>query len=40
MASQDMKSANKTYGGFISLLKWSVPVIAVVTLIVITLIAD
>ncbi|XUU59481.1 aa3-type cytochrome c oxidase subunit IV [Erythrobacter sp. HA6-11] len=40
MASNDMKSANKTYGGFISLLKWSVPIIAVVTLFVITLIAE
>lgn len=40
MASHDMKSANKTYGGFISLLKWSVPVIAVVTLFVLTLIAE
>ena len=40
MASQDMKSAEKTYGGFISLLKWSIPVIAVITFIVIMLIAE
>ena len=40
MASQDMKSAEKTYGGFISLLKWSVPIIAVITLFVIMLIAE
>ncbi len=40
MASHDMKSAEKTYGGFISLLKWSVPIIAVITLIVIALIAE
>ena len=40
MASHDMKSANKTYGGFISLLKWSVPIIAIIALIVITLIAE
>lgn len=40
MASHDMKSANKTYGGFISLLKWSVPIIAVVTLFVLMLIAE
>ena len=40
MASQDMKSAEKTYGGFINLLKWSVPAIAVIALIVISLIAE
>lgn len=40
MASQDMKSAEKTYSGFISLLKWSVPIIAVITLIVLSLIAE
>lgn len=40
MASHDMKSAKKTYGGFISLLKWSIPIIAVITLFVITLIAE
>ncbi len=40
MASHDMKSAEKTYGGFISLLKWSVPLIAIITLIVIALIAE
>ena len=39
MASHDMKSAEKTYGGFINMLKWSVPVIAVIALIVISLIA-
>ncbi|MDA0820244.1 MAG: hypothetical protein O3C52_00375 [Proteobacteria bacterium] len=40
MASHDMKVANKTYGGFISLLKWSIPIIAVITLFVIMLIAE
>lgn len=40
MASHDMKSAEKTYGGFISLLKWAIPVIAVITLFVIILIAE
>ena len=40
MASQDMKSAEKTYGGFISWLKWSVPIIAIITLIVVMLIAE
>jgi hypothetical protein len=40
MASHDMKSAEKTYGGFISMLKWAIPVIAIATLIVIALIAE
>lgn len=40
MASQDMKSAEKTYGGFITMLKWSVPIIAIIALIVVVLIAD
>lgn len=40
MASHDMKSANKTYGSFISLLKWSVPILAIITLFVIMLIAE
>ena len=40
MASHDMKSANKTYGGFISLLKWSIPIVAVITLFVIMMIAE
>lgn len=40
MASQnDMKSANKTYDGFIASLKWAVPLIAVITAFVIMLIA-
>ncbi len=40
MASHDMKSAERTYGGFISMLKWSVPVIAVIALIVIAMISN
>lgn len=40
MASHDMDSANKTYGSFIGLLKWSVPLIAIITLVVIMLIAE
>lgn len=41
MASgNDMKAAEKTYGSFISLLKWSVPLIAIITLIVVVLIAE
>lgn len=40
MASgNDMKAAEKTYDGFIGLLKWSVPVIALITLVVVSLIA-
>lgn len=41
MASgNDMKAANATYGSFIALLKWSVPAIAIGTLIVVVLIAS
>lgn len=40
MASgNDMKAAEKTYGGFIDLLKWSVPLVALITLVVVILIA-
>lgn len=35
----DMKSAKGTYDGFISLLKWAIPVIALITLIVVILIS-
>jgi hypothetical protein len=38
-SANDMKAAEKTYGGFISLLKWSVPLIALVAAIVVILIA-
>lgn len=41
MASgNDMNAANATYGGFITLLKWSVPVIAISTLIIVILISS
>jgi hypothetical protein len=40
MASQDMKSAKATYDSFIGSLKWSVPLIALITLVVVVLIAD
>lgn len=40
MASHDMKSAEKTYGGFINLLKWSVPLLAILTLVIIVLISE
>lgn len=41
MASADnLPAANeKTYGGFVTLLKWSVPIIAVIALVVIILIS-
>jgi len=40
MASADnMKAAEKTYGGFVTLLKWTVPGIALLALFVIFLIA-
>ncbi|WP_427965552.1 hypothetical protein [Altererythrobacter sp.] len=40
MATQDMKSAEKTYGGFITLLKWSVPSIALIALVIVILISS
>ncbi len=40
MASQDMENAKSTYSSFISMLKWAVPVIALITFIVLILIAD
>lgn len=40
MTSHDMEKAEATYGGFMSTLKWAVPVIAVIVLIVVMLIAD
>ncbi|MFN4112980.1 MAG: aa3-type cytochrome c oxidase subunit IV [Sphingomonadaceae bacterium] len=40
MASgNDIKAAEKTYEGFIGLLKWSVPLVAAITAIVVTIIA-
>lgn len=40
MAANDMKSAEKTYASFISMLKISVPVLALITLVVVALIAE
>ncbi|MGB3377381.1 aa3-type cytochrome c oxidase subunit IV [Allopontixanthobacter sediminis] len=41
MASpNDFKSAEKTYSSFIGTLKWSVPLIALITMIVVILIAS
>ena len=40
MASgNDMKAAEATYGGFLTLLKWGIGVVVVVAVIVITLIS-
>ena len=38
-SAQEMKAHEKTYGGFISLLKWSLPPILLITLVVILLIS-
>ncbi|WP_298464966.1 aa3-type cytochrome c oxidase subunit IV [uncultured Erythrobacter sp.] len=40
MATHDIEKAEKTYGGFIATLKWSVPLIALITLFVVMLIAE
>lgn len=40
MASgNDMKFHNATYGGFLTLLKWSVPIVAIIGFAVVVLIA-
>ena len=36
----DMTAHQGTYGGFITLLKWSVPFLAILTLLIIVLIAE
>ena len=38
-SANDMKAAKKTYGGFVTLLKWTVPIAALITLFVILIIA-
>ena len=41
MASgNDMKAHQGTYGSFIGLLKWTVPILAVLTLLIVILIAS
>lgn len=37
--ANDMQAASSTYGGFVSTLKWSVPLIAVIVFIVVLLIS-
>jgi len=39
MAANDMNAAKKTYSGFISLLKWTIPALALITLFVVFLIS-
>ncbi|MBX7483680.1 aa3-type cytochrome c oxidase subunit IV [Qipengyuania qiaonensis] len=39
-SANDMKAHSKTYGSFIGMLKWSVPLIAIITLLVVILISD
>ena len=38
-SANDMKAAKKTYGGFVTLLKWTVPIAALITLFVILIIS-
>lgn len=40
MAEQDMKQANQSYAGFITMLKWGTVVTAFFTVVVILLIAS
>lgn len=38
-SANNLKAHQKTYGGFVDMLKWTVPVIAVISFIVILLIS-
>lgn len=38
-SAKDMKAAEKTYNGFVGLLKWTVPILALLVLFVIFLIS-
>ncbi|WP_143704572.1 aa3-type cytochrome c oxidase subunit IV [Porphyrobacter sp. TH134] len=40
MNVHDMEKAEATYGGFMATLKWAVPVIAVIVLVVVSAIAS
>ncbi len=40
MASPDIKQKDKLYSGFMNTLKWVVPTIAVIVLVVMMMIAD
>lgn len=39
-SANDMKAAEKTYEGFINMVKWSTPVIAAIVALVVILIAS
>lgn len=39
-SANDYKAHNKTYGSFIGMLKWAIPLIAIITLLVVILIAE
>ncbi len=38
-SANDMKAAARTYGSFITLIKWTAPIVALLTLVVILLIS-
>jgi hypothetical protein len=38
-SAHEMKAHEKTYGGFIGLIKWTLPVIALIVIVVVLLIA-
>ncbi|MBT2134269.1 aa3-type cytochrome c oxidase subunit IV [Croceibacterium sp. LX-88] len=38
-SANDMKAAEKTYGGFINLLKWTVPILVALVLLIIIVIS-
>lgn len=39
-SANDMKAAKQTYEGFVGLIKWSVPIIAVITLLIVIAISN
>lgn len=39
-SANDMKAHSRTYGSFIGMLKWSVPLTAIIALIVVVMIAS
>ena len=38
-SANDMKAHEQTYGGFIGLIKWTLPVVVLITILVIVLIS-
>ncbi len=39
-SANDMKAANATYAGFVSAVKWSTPIVAIITALIVVLIAS